>query len=583
MDKRTLLAFLFIALILMLMPYYYRMVGLSEREEEGGTTVPSQPAEKGEGIRPRAESALPEAVKTGPPSVVNSIDSTVPVEIEKIYFVRTALYTASVSSRGGGCLTSFILNDFLTHEGEPVNLIRSDLDYDNLFIRFDNVVGDPITLSQPFSLIEDHDPGDMLSVGPDGLTLTFHTDLAGRTISKSLVFHSNTYLIDVSVDLSSFSKNNISQEKFTLSWDQGLPITEKNFTDDIREFDGRLFQGGELNPKRKNKPDKNSAQAYDGIGQTSWAAIRSKYFLSALIPKNSSNYGRVLTGPYDASKQISPSAPIYTVAVGFSSSAPALCHLYLGPLKYDYIKGLGVDLHNIMSFGWPVLRPISRGVLLLLTSMHKYVPNYGLLLIIFSILVKIVVYPLTKKSYKSTKEMQALQPLIMELRNKYKGDSQKLNKATMSLYKEHGVNPLGGCLPMLLQMPLLFALFIVFRTTIELRQAPFIWWIDDLSSPDALISLPFTLPLYGDQVSVLPILMGVSMFIQQKMMGTQASGQQKYMSYFMTGFFLIIFNQFPSGLNLYYTLFNVLTILQQKYLVPSSTAVSKPLPTKRKR
>ena len=136
---------------------------------------------------------------------------------------------------------------------------------------------------------------------------------------------------------------------------------------------------------------------------------------------------------------------------------------------------------------------------------------------------------------------------------------------------------------MLLQMPLLFALFIVFRTTIELRQAPFVLWINDLSSPDALISLPFSLPLYGDQISLLPILMGVSMFLQQKMMGTQTSGQQKYMSYFMTIFFLLIFNQFPSGLNLYYTLFNVLTILQQKYLVTPAKPATEPVSAKRKR
>jgi len=140
---------------------------------------------------------------------------------------------------------------------------------------------------------------------------------------------------------------------------------------------------------------------------------------------------------------------------------------------------------------------------------------------------------------------------------------------TMKLYKEHGVNPLGGCLPLLLQMPLLFALFQVFRSTIELRNAPFIFWINDLSGPDIVYNLPFSLPIYGDHIAVLPLIMGITMFLQQKMMPTQASGQQKFMSYFMTGFFILLFNNFPSGLNLYYTLFNVFTILQQKYLTPS--------------
>ena len=199
-------------------------------------------------------------------------------------------------------------------------------------------------------------------------------------------------------------------------------------------------------------------------------------------------------------------------------------------------------------------------------------------------MVKILVYPLTKKSHTSAKEMQAVQPLVTELKEKYKNNPQKLNQATMALYKEHGVNPLGGCVPLLLQMPLLISLFQVFRSTIELRGAYFFGWITDLSSPDTIFYLPFTIPLYGDQVSVLPIIMGASMFIQQKMMPTQASGQQKYMSYFMTGFFVLLFNNFPSGLNLYYTLFNVLTILQQKYLTPQQQpVVAQPQPAKKSR
>jgi YidC/Oxa1 family membrane protein insertase len=199
--------------------------------------------------------------------------------------------------------------------------------------------------------------------------------------------------------------------------------------------------------------------------------------------------------------------------------------------------------------------------------MYTLIPNYGVVLIIFAFLVKIVVFPLTKKSYQSTKAMQAVQPEINALKEKHKSNPQKLNQATMQLYKEKGVNPLGGCIPMLIQMPLLFGLFTVFRTTIELRGKPFVFWITDLSAPDTVLHLPFSFPMYGDQVSILPILMVVSMFIQQRMMGgANQQGQQKMMSYFMSGFFFLMFNNFPSGLNLYYTLFNVLTIAQQKWV-----------------
>jgi YidC/Oxa1 family membrane protein insertase len=231
-----------------------------------------------------------------------------------------------------------------------------------------------------------------------------------------------------------------------------------------------------------------------------------------------------------------------------------------------------------MDFGWAIVRPISKGVLWVLKSMHGFIPIYGVILIIFSVLIKLIVYPLTKKSYQSTQAMQAIQPEIASLKEKYKTNPTKLNQATMELYKKKGVNPLGTCFPMMLQMPLLFALFTVFRSTIELRGEPFVFWIKDLSAPDVIFYLPFKVPLYGDYVCALPILMALSMFAQQKMMSPQAASgpqaeQQKIMQYFMMGFFFLLFNSFPSGLNLYYTLFNVLTIAQQK--LTGNTQVTK--------
>ena len=164
--------------------------------------------------------------------------------------------------------------------------------------------------------------------------------------------------------------------------------------------------------------------------------------------------------------------------------------------------------------------------------------------------------------------MQKIQPELLAIREKYKNNPQKLNQAQMKIYKKRGVNPLGGCLPMLIQMPLLYSLFVVFRTTIELRSEPFVFWIKDLSAPDYVFELPFHIPIYGSQVAVLPIFMVISMFIQQKMMtgGAVQQPQQKTMQYIMIPVFFLIFNGFPSGLNLYYTLFNILTILQQKFI-----------------
>jgi len=261
----------------------------------------------------------------------------------------------------------------------------------------------------------------------------------------------------------------------------------------------------------------------------------------------------------------------YNVGMFFDVNRPFLSTLYIGPLEYNRIKRLGNNLDQIMNFCWAFIRPISKGVHWFLLFLYNYIPNYGFVLLVFSVAVKILVYPLTKKSYVSTKKMQAVQPMLNDLREKYKNDQRKFAQVQMNLFKEHGVNPLSGCVPILLQMPLLFALFTVFRSSIELRGAPFILWIKDLSRPDAVFDLGINVPLYGSQVAILPILMGVTMFIQMKSTPTpQSGGQQKFMMYFMNGFFVLIFNQFPSGLVLYYTLFNILTVLQQKYLIPQT-------------
>jgi len=215
-------------------------------------------------------------------------------------------------------------------------------------------------------------------------------------------------------------------------------------------------------------------------------------------------------------------------------------------------------------------------------------------IIVFSILVKLILHPLTKKSYQSMSEMQYVQPQMSELREKYKGDPHRLNKEMMRLYKEHKINPLGGCLPTLLQMPLLFALFIVFRSTIQLRGEPFILWITDLSLPDTLLTFDFSIPiLEWNSLHVLPFLMGATSIWQSKM--TMTDPKQKMMIYFMPIFLIFIFYSFPSGLNLYYAIFNVLSMVQTRMIkkkmhpdngaekeAPQKTEIRKPTPRKTK-
>jgi YidC/Oxa1 family membrane protein insertase len=213
-----------------------------------------------------------------------------------------------------------------------------------------------------------------------------------------------------------------------------------------------------------------------------------------------------------------------------------------------------------------VVRPIAEYLLLpLFKFLHLFIPNYGFVIIVFSLIIKIVLYPLTRKSFQSMKKMQLLQPKITELKEKLKDDPQKMNKETMKLYQTYGVNPAGGCLPILLQMPIFIALWGLFQAAIDLRQQPFIFWINDLSAPDLIYDLGFKLPLAGIQeISGLAILMGVTTFFQQKM--SIKDPKQQALVYMMPIMLTILFMTFPSGLNLYYFMFNVFSIAQQYYI-----------------
>jgi len=221
----------------------------------------------------------------------------------------------------------------------------------------------------------------------------------------------------------------------------------------------------------------------------------------------------------------------------------------------------------MINFGWRlIVRPIGEWFMLPLFKMiHMFISNFGISIIIFSIIIKILLYPLSISQMRSAQKMKLIQPDVNKIREKFKDDPKAQQAEMMKLYSEMGVNPAGGCLPLLLQMPILYALWAVLRTAIELRQAEFFLWIKDLSMPDVIFSLPFRLPLLNvDQFSGLALLMGITMFIQQKM--TITDPKQKALVYMMPIMFTLMFSSFPSGLNLYYFMFNLLSIAQQQYI-----------------
>ena len=543
MDRNTLTALLLITLVLVLTPYYMELVSPAPQpqyESLDGETIDS------------FDNDTPIENKTNDlPQQLFDLGSLTTIE-NKTIIVESDLYIAKLSSASGGSVVSFKIKDHLFPDSSFVDLATPE-NKNNLLISFRGVDGDIINLRDGW--VQSVAIDSIYLVEPE--TITYTNKLGEKTITKTITLYPDDFIMDIDIDASSVSAD-ILGGSFLFSWPGGLPTTEKDTTTEKTYFGAYLQQGGELLDIKAG-----SGEAFNNEykGQTDWAAIRTKYFVAALLD-NGEN--QIVGSTISASNK---GKELYDIGIELPANERVAVSLYLGPLEYDRIKSLNTNLESIMNFGWAIIRPISKGVLWTLKSMHVYIPNYGVILIIFSIMVKLIVYPLTKKSYESTKAMQAIQPEISTLRDKHKNNPTKLNKATMELYKKKGVNPMGSCLPILLHMPLLIALFTVFRSTIELRGKPFVFWINDLSAPDIIFNLPFKVPIYGDYVCALPIIMALSMYAQQKMMtvGGPQQEQQKMMQYFMMGFFFLLFNSFPSGLNLYYTLFNLLTIIQQKF------------------
>lgn len=559
MDKKSIFGFVLIFIFILLMPYYFLLI--NPQKEQIGKSVPIQQTN----LEEPAELTTPLPIHKASPIPVSKTD-------ENTYVIETKLYKAILSNQGGGTFKSYILKNYKNISGGDTTNVELVIKNENrsLLMRYISVDGDSVELNQNFTLESSNKllkPDSKIVVDDnDSLQMTFFLKSpVGKVLArKVLTFHGGDYTINLLTDITGL-KENIASRFYELAWTGGLPYTEALIKDEIQYSKAYAYTAGDA-VALDVKPGKTNMSNFDG--NTAWTAIRNKYFTAAFIA-NGTGIGYRLTGAGIPMKG-KDYQKIFNMYLSLPVNGANSTQIYIGPLDYQTVKSLNVNLEDIMNFGAKLIRPISKGILWIFIWMHSFIPNYGWVLIIFSILLKVVLTPLTNKSTQSMKEMQKLAPKIMQIKEKYPNDPQKLNAETMKLYKEHGVNPMGGCLPMILQMPILWALFIIFRSTIELRQAAFIWWIKDLSAPDALFTLTFKIPLYGSQVNILPIIMVISQVFQQKMSAGSSNQQQKMMMYVMPIIFFFLFNQFPSGLNLYYTLFNIFSMIQQKYMTPEA-------------
>jgi YidC/Oxa1 family membrane protein insertase len=383
------------------------------------------------------------------------------------------------------------------------------------------------------------------------LTFRYHDAQRGVDVEKELTFHHGTYVVDITIRTQGLTTPldvSLGTNFGIVEWGEG--------------FIGLMGSASLVDDKVLKETPEGEAERK---GDVKWSAIQDKYFLSVLMPQKAT----AALAKKEGDKLVSAGVRFPAPADGSSMAM----QLYAGPKEYDTLKRLNVGLEDTIDFGWFVfgswglVKAVAKPIFYVLRFLHEFTHNYGVTIILLTLLIKLMFVPLQYKSYKSMKQMQVIQPKVLALQTKFKDDRERLNKELIKLYKDHRVNPVGGCLPMVLQMPVFVALFNILYMTIDLRQAPFMLWIKDLSVQD---------PYY-----VLPIIMGATMVIQQKITPTTMDPTQAKIMLFLPVFMTFLFVNFPAGLVLYWLTNNTLTITQQvvtervfgkKWQVPAADA-----------
>jgi YidC/Oxa1 family membrane protein insertase len=543
MEKRLVLAFVLSFLVLLLWSY------LSGTKKE-------QVPEGKEGITQENPSTIPETGMTRDSNLQIQDSQPVPPSVsEEEIKVDTPLYQAVFTNKGA-TIKSFKLKKYKTTikpDSPLVDLINiTDNSTDFLSVNFNEggavTGGNAVFYSASQESIK-------VDEGASPRDLTFTCPMTnGVSIAQTFRFYPDKYTIDLYITLINNSGTPVSGNIRT-SLKNMLPEVKKGYSS---------FTGASLllnNGLEQIKYTKMKKEGKTLTGQIGWVAYESGYFISSIIPediKEGGFYGLTTQTGIISATYISP-----TIFLNPSVRTDSRFTLYFGPKEQGSLKSVGNKLEKAINFGWFDI--IAKPLHYLLCFFYKYVHNYGVSIILLTILIKILFWPLTHKSYVSMKEMQKIQPLMAKIRDRYKDDREQMQREMMNLYKTYKVNPMGGCLPMLIQIPVFFALYRILGSSIELRQAPFMLWITDLSAPDRLFNFPFSIPFmsppYG--IPVLTLLMGASMYLQQKMSPPPGDPAQAKMMMFLPILFTVMFINFQSGLVLYWLVNNVISIGQQ--------------------
>jgi len=539
-----------IAIVLSFLVFFVWSYFFSEKPDvERSAQAP--PAE--ETVTEDAPPSTYEPEKTAPQTLKKTQLQEPVLDIDVIT-VTSPLYTVRISEHRAA-FKSYVLHNYreaVDADADLKELISAESEAGTVLLGF----ADNASPNLSDAVFQADASSDTLTISNNTQNLVFTwTSPAGIVVEKIFTFSPDSYYIDMIINIKNGSEG-VLKDNLTLS------LTSQNTEKKSRYgFEGpcalidKTFEKIEID----DIEEKNKFQ-----GLLKWIAIQDRYFITSLIPKTIEEAEMILS--LDPGNGLDATYSLPMSGLQPNTQQAYEFTIYFGPKSVNILKSGQCELDKAVNFGWFDI--IAKPCLWLMNFFYSYIPNYGLAIILLTVLVKLLFWPLGSKSYKSMNEMKKLQPLMAEIREKYKDDKKRMNEEVMGLYKTYKVNPLGGCLPMVAQIPVFFALYQMLYGAIELRHAPFFGWINDLSAPDRLFNFGFSIPFVEPPtgIPVLTIIMGATMLIQQKLQPPMGDPTQAKMMMFMPIIFTVIFVNFSSGLVLYWLINNVLAIAQQYYI-----------------
>lgn len=537
--KRTVLWVVFSMSLLILWDNWQRANGKASMFFPTPTSQQAKPAAGAGSTGARADVPQAGATAAATSAAVPSATGAVPIQSERIT-ITTDVFKAEIDTMGGELRRLELLKHKDSVDPKK-NLVLFDSSEQRTYLGQSGLIGGAFPNHKSSFVAK---PGARSLDAANQVQLVLESEQGGVKLVKTYTFKRGDYLIDLKHEVVNNSTAPIAPSLYLqLVRDGNKPEGESKFystfTGPAVYTEAEHFQKLDFEKIEKGK-EEHASKADNG-----WVALIQHYFVSAFVPPAKSQR-EIFTKKVDTNLYaVGTILPIGTVAPGATAALDT--RLYAGPQESAVLESITPGLELVKDYGW--LTIVAKPIFWLMTQIHKVIGNWGWTIIVLTIMIKLLFFPLTAASYRSMGKMKLVTPKMTSIRERFKGDPQKMNQAMMELYKTEKINPLGGCLPIVVQIPVFIALYWVLLASVEMRNAPWLGWIHDLASPD---------PFY-----ILPVLMAVSMFIQTKLNPTPPDPVQAKVMMFMPIVFSVMFFFFPSGLVLYWVVNNVFSIAQQ--------------------